>query len=73
MNILNNLNLLPIKNKNDKQNDDKSILFIFFGETFRNGGQMKRNRSDDDITINNQFLCTESHLKLIQSLKEKKI
>ena len=37
----------------------KSILFLFYGETFRCGGQGNRCRNSDDNTIKNQFLCNE--------------
>ena len=47
------------------------ILITFYGETFRKkgGGQFSRKRSLDDTTIKYQNLATESHVRLIEHIK----
>ena len=41
------------------------LLLVFYGETFRNGGQMTRNRDNNIDTIERQFITTDSHIRLI--------
>lgn len=47
------------------------ILITFYGETFRKagGGQCSRERSLDDITIRYQNLATQTHIRLIEYIK----
>lgn len=69
INIIKNNSDINLSFSPEQNNNIKNILIIFYGETYRNGEQMSRNRNSNYNTVYNQNITTQSHLNLINYIK----